>query len=410
MDVHMARQPIFDRNKSVFGYELLFRDGIQACFPKVDSNVATCSVLNHGFLALDFEKVFQQKKLFINFPDDLLLNRSPLLFPKDHLVVEVLETVDITDALADALQDLASQGYMIALDDFIDTPQWNRFFPWIGIIKIDIRTMPLDRIPELRSRIGPYPIRLLAEKVETTEEFQQTLDLGFDYFQGYFFCKPETIRTRDIAPLRLPLIQLMAEIARDEIRFEEVDRIVAHDVNISYKLLRYINSAYFFRGKEISSIRQALLRLGDAGIRRFIPIVAMSHVATGKPNELIRTGVIRAKFCEMLASELAGSGLLAKREIPEWFLMGLFSVIDGIMDEPMQTVLSRIALSSTIRDALLGKKGAMSNGLSLIKAYEAGAWNETFDLASRLGIALDDLPRLYWDAVSWADEFTGQLR
>ena len=409
MDVYMARQPIFDKNKSVIGYELLFRDGIHACFPKVDTNVATCSVLSQGFLSMDFEKVFQQHKVFINFPDDLLLNRIPLLFPKDHLVIEVLETVHITDALADALQDLASQGYMLALDDFIDDPQWNRFFPWIGIIKIDIRTTPLDRIPEIQSRIGSYPIRLLAEKVETIEEFQQTLDLGFDYFQGYFFCKPETIKTRDIAPLRLPLIQLMAEILKDEIRFDELERIIAHDVSISYKLLRYINSAYFFRGKEISSIRQALLRLGDAGIRRFIPILAMSHVAAGKPSELIRTGVIRAKFCEMLASELAGAGFLAKRKIPEWFLMGLFSVIDGIMDEPMQMVLSRIALSSAIRDALLGKRGPMSNGLSLIKAYEAGVWNETFDLASRLDINLDDLPRTYWNAVTWADEFTEGL-
>lgn len=152
MHVHMARQPIFDRNKSVFGYELLFRDGVQACFPKIDTNVATCSVLSHGFLAMDFEKVFQQNKVFINFPDDLLLNRIPLLFPKDHLVIEVLETVHITDAMADALQDLASQGYILALDDFTDDRQWHRIFPWIGIIKIDIRTMPLDRIPEIQSR------------------------------------------------------------------------------------------------------------------------------------------------------------------------------------------------------------------------------------------------------------------
>lgn len=409
MDVYMARQPIFDRNKSVFGYELLFRDGVQACFPKVDMNVATCSVLSQGFLSMDFEKVFQQKKLFINFPNDLLLNRSPMLFPKDHLVVEVLETVHITDALANALQELASQGYMLALDDFIDDPRWNRFFPWIGIIKIDIRSTPLDRVPEFQARIGSYPIRLLAEKVETIDEFQQTLALGFDYFQGYFFCKPEIIQTRDITPLRLPLIQLMSEIARDEIRFDEVERFVAHDVSISYKLLHYINSAYFFRGKEIASIRQALLRLGDSGIRRFIPILAMSHMAAGKPSELIRTGVIRAKFCELLATELAAANAMTKKEISEWFLVGLFSVLDGIMDEPMQQVLDRIVLSSTIRDTLLGKKGRMNDGLSLIKAYEEGLWNETFDLASLLNIPLDDLPRMYWEAVTWAEVFTEEL-
>ncbi len=376
MDAYMARQPIFNRDRTVFGYELLFRDGIHACFPQVDGSVATSSVLSQSFLSIDLEKMFQQKPLFINFPAKLLLNRTPLLFPKDRLVVEILESITITDDLIEALKELDSEGYELALDDFVYMAEYEKVLPFVSIIKIDLRDMLLQDVTELKKQLASYPIRFLAEKVETIDEYRQCFDLEFNYFQGYFFCKPETIQTRHISALRLPLMQLMAEIAREEIRLDAIENIIAHDIAISYKLLRYINSAFFFRGREISSIRQALLRLGEAGIRRFIPIVALSHVGSGKPSELLRTGVIRAKFCELLAVSLAVEDVSLRREVSEWFLMGLFSVIDGIMDEPMNQILSRIDLSSKIKDALLQEKGRMASGLLLVKAYETGRWND----------------------------------
>lgn len=409
MDAHMARQPIFDRDRMVFGYELLFRDGIQACFPQVDGSVATSSVLAQSFMSLDLDKMFQKKKLFINFPEYLLLNRTPLLFPADRLIVEILESITITDEMIVALEELALQGYVLALDDFVYDTGYDRLLPFVKIIKIDIRVVPFQEVTDLKNKVASYPICFLAEKVETIDEFHRSIDVGFDYFQGYFFCKPETIKSRNVSAFRLPLIQLMTEIAREEVQLDRVENIISHDVAISYKLLRYINSAFFFRGREISSIRQALLRLGDAGIRRFIPIIALSHMAAGKPNELLRTGVIRAKFSEILARVLAVEDAALKQEIPEWFLMGLFSVIDGIMDEPMKQVLARIDLSCRVKDALLQKKGHMANGLLLVRAYEAGSWKELFDLAELLGIHTDAIPRMYWEAVSWADELTADL-
>lgn len=409
MDLYMARQPIFNRKKSVFGYELLFRDGIQSCFPEVDGAMATSCVLSQSFLGSDIDQIVQKKKALINFPQNLLINRTPLLFSKERLIVEILETVIPTSEVIEALKDLFLQGYVLTLDDFIFSMEYKPIYPFIKIIKIDIRETPFDQVSHIRDALKSYPIKYLAEKVEKQEEFQRCLDLGFDYFQGYFFCEPETISSKRVSSQRLPLIQLLAEIAQEEIRIPEIERIIAHDVTISYGLLRYINSAFLFRGQEISSIRQALLRLGDAGIRRFIPILAMSHIGLGKPSELIRTGVVRAKFCEMLSMDLSKANSGFRNEASEWFLTGLFSVIGAILDEPIETILAKISISLNIRMALSKNMGPMADGLALIKGYETGDWDQWINFANRLKIPADSIPGIYWDAVSWADELTSVL-
>ncbi|WP_028324316.1 EAL and HDOD domain-containing protein [Desulfatirhabdium butyrativorans] len=409
MDLYMARQPIFDRNKAVLGYELLFRDGIQSCFPSVDGSVATSCVLSQSFFAEDIEQVVLKRKAFINFPENLLLNRTPTLFPKDHLVVEILETVRLTEEVFQALNELHGHGYVLALDDFVFTDGYEQLFPIIAIVKIDIRITPLNVLQRFLPRFKPHPMKLLAEKVETEEELQRCMDLGFDYFQGYFFDKPQTIRSKSPGSSRLALVQLMAEIAREELLIDDLVKIIGHDVGISYSLLRYINSAFFFRGSEISSIRQALLRLGEEGIRRLIPVLAMSHAGIGKPSELIRTAVIRAKFCEIVAAKLSMEDAGLRKEIPEWFLTGLFSVIDAILDEPMEKVLARISLSSKIRTALLKRKGPMADAVALIRAYETGDWCQVIDLSKGFEFSSDSVPAIYWEAVSWADALAAVL-
>lgn len=409
MDLYMARQPIFDRNKAVLGYELLFRDGLQSCFPSVDGSVATSCVLSQSFFAEDIEQIVQKRKAFINFPENLLLNRSPTLFPKDRLVVEILETVRLTDEVFQVLNELHGQGYCLALDDFVFADGYEKIFPIISIVKIDIRVTSVDLLQRFLPRFKPHPMKLLAEKVETEEELQRCMDLGFDYFQGYFFSKPQTIRSKSPGGSRTSILQLMAEISRAELIIDDLVNIIRREIGISYSLLRYINSAFYFRGSEISSIRQALLRLGEEEIRRFIPILAMSQAGMGKPDELIRMAVIRAKFCEIIASKLTGDDAKLRREMPEWFLTGLFSVIDAIMDEPMDKVLIRISLSSNIRMALQQRKGPMADTVAMIQAYETGDWNVVVELAIRLGLPSDIVPPIYWEAVAWADALSAAL-
>ncbi len=398
MEVFLARQPIFNRAKQLFGYELLFRDGLSNAFPQIDGDTATGKVLSNSFFCMGMDRISGGKKTFINFTEDLLVRKIPLLFPKENLVIEILETVRPTDALIQACWGMSTAGYQLALDDFIFDPGLEPLIAMAKIIKIDIRLTPGDQAKAALDRLCGYPVKFLAEKVETYAEYEKYLDMGFDYFQGYFFSKPQVLKARDISPARMSVLQIMAEVSRDDMKIAAVETLISRDVSVSLKLLRYINSPYYSRGQEISSIRQAILRLGEAGIRRFIPIVLLTAFADSKPHELIRASVIRARFCELLCENTA-----TRLKGPELFTLGLFSLIDAIMDEPMADVMKKLPFTNIIRDALLSGNGEMAEYLNLGRAYETGDWAGVARSADIIGMDRDRIPALYWDAVVWAD-------
>ena len=398
MDVYLARQPIFNRMKQIYGYELLFRDGLSNAFPQIDGNTASSNVLSNSFFCMGMEQITGGTKAFINFTQELLVQKIPLLFPKESLIVEILEDVIPTDAVILACREIATAGYLLAMDDFIYDSALEPLIAMAGIIKIDIRMTPGDQAKAILDRLSGYTVKFLAEKVETYQEYETYMEMGFDYFQGYFFSKPQVLKAHDISTSKISLLQIMAEVNRDDMQILAVDAQISRDVSVSLKLLRYINSPYYSRGQEISSIRQAVLRLGEAGIRRFIPILFMSAFAEDKPNELIRTSVIRARFCELLwrntNTQLGG---------PELFTLGLFSLIDAIMDESMDTLLDKLPFSKNISTALLSNTGEMSEYLNLVRAYETGNWITVSRHADTIGVDKDRIPVLYWDAVVWAD-------
>jgi c-di-GMP-related signal transduction protein len=340
-------------------------------------------------------------KAFINFTQELLLQKTPLLFPKDHLIVEILENVLPTEAVILACREMATAGYQLALDDFIDDPALEPLIAMAGIIKIDIRLTPGDQARAILNRLSAYRVKFLAEKVETYEEYETYLEMGFDYFQGYFFSKPQVLKAQDISPGKISLLQIMAEVNRDEMQISAVEKLISRDVSVSFKLLRYINSPYYIRGQEISSIRQAVLRLGEAGIRRFIPIILMSAFADNKPHELIRSSVIRARFCELLCENTP-----TRLKGPELFTLGLFSMLDAILDEQMDNLIKKLPFSKDICNALLSGTGEIAEYLNLVRAYEIGDWIAVSQSAEIIGINKDRIPMLYWDSVVWADTLT----
>jgi EAL and modified HD-GYP domain-containing signal transduction protein len=401
MDVYLARQPIFDRMKHIYGYELLFRDGLSNAFPQIDGDTASSNVLSSSFLCMGMEQITGGTKAFINFTQELLVQKIPILFPKEILVVEILENVLPTEALILACSEMATAGYLLAMDDFIYDPALEPLIAMAGIIKIDIRLTPGDQAKAILDKLSGYPIKFLAEKVETYQEYETYMDMGFDYFQGYFFSKPQVLKAHDISTSKISLLQIMAEVNRDDMQISAVDTMISRDISVSLKLLRYINSPYYSRGQEISSIRQAVLRLGEAGIRRFIPILFMSAFAEDKPNELIRLSVVRARFCELLCKNTS-----TRLRGPEVFTLGLFSLIDAIMDESMDTLLDKLPFSKDISNALLSSAGEMSEYLNLVRAYETGNWIAVSRHADIIGVDNDRIPTLYWDAVVWADTLT----
>ncbi|MBW2095087.1 MAG: HDOD domain-containing protein [Deltaproteobacteria bacterium] len=402
MKVYVARQPIFKRNRKIYGYELLFRGGLTNVFPDIDGDTATSKLLSNTFFTMGMERVSAGKKAFINFTQDLLVKKYPLMFPRESVTVEVLENVVPEPEVVDACSEIAEKGYEIALDDFIYEEALEPLIKLSRIIKIDFMITPMDQIAEYVEKLSPYHVKFLAEKVETHEVFQQAFEMGFSYFQGYFFSKPQVLQSRDVAPSKINLLQLMVETNKEDMEFEDLEKIITRDVSISYKLLRYMNSAYFRRLREISSIKQAIVLLGQQGIRSFISLIIMAKLASEKPVELLRTSIIRARMCELL-----GKGSRSPVDTSELFTLGLFSLIDAILDQEMEKLMEKLPLSEPIKRALVNHDGHLSHFLDLVKSYETGDWKGLSESVAKVGIGEDKVPEYYLDAIGWADSVAG---
>ncbi len=241
MDVFVARQPIFDTHKKLYAYELLFRTGMTNAFPDMDGETATSSLLSSSFFTVGIEQISGGHRTFINFTEDLLLKGAPTMLPAGNVVVEVLEDVHPTEEVIDSCKSLVAKGYDLALDDFVFTDEWLPLVKIAKVIKIDFRLTPIEEIEKIVAIIKQYKCKLLAEKIETYDEFQQALDMGFVYFQGYFFAKPEILKNKDIPSSQLTLLQLITEVNRTEFDVTTLERLINQDVSVSFKLLKYLN-------------------------------------------------------------------------------------------------------------------------------------------------------------------------
>lgn len=321
------------------------------------------------------------------------------MLPCEQVVIEILETVQPGKRLLAECESLKAQGYILALDDYIHQPVWRHFYPLIDIIKIDFRATSLDIIMQIKAAIRDFPhIKLLAEKVESNEEFLQALDLGFEYFQGYFFSRPEMMQSRALSPAQMTLAELLYETAKPEMDLHTITSVFERDVHLSYKLLRYTNSAVFKRRTDIATIKQAIVVLGQAELKRFLSVLFTAQISSDKPAELMRLAMTRARFAEDIAV-LAGFA-----EVSKAFLTGMMSLIDAILDEPMSSVMSKLPLSKDIKDALIDGIGPMAQFLQLIKFYEQAAWDDANALILSLKLDSKSVPDAYHTAVQWANE------
>lgn len=397
MDVYVARQPIFNKRKKIYGYELLFRDGMVNAFPDVDGGAATSRVLSTSFLSNGIERITGRKKAFINFTEKMITEKIPAMFPKKTIMVEILEDIEPNAAVVTACREMAKQGYNLVLDDFIYKPEMKPLLALVRIVKFDFRASSIKEIEAAIKELAAYRIKLLAEKIETHEEFQQALDMGFEYFQGYFFSKPEILKSKDISPSKITLLSIMSEANREDFRITELEKFVLRDLSINYKLMRYINSAYFGMFKKVNSVKQTIVLLGMKEVRRFISLIAMAQLVSGKPDELIRASLIRARLCENLGKAAIG------KNGSELFTLGLFSFIDAILNDEMGNIMENLPLSENIKKALTGGGGELADYLTLVSCYETGDWEKVATLAAKTGLNEEKMPELYMDAVAWAD-------
>lgn len=395
--VHIARQPIFDIHRHIFAYELLFREMQGLKLGELDGDRATSSLLSTIFLTESIERIVGNKPCCVNFTENLLLGAVAHSFPRHRMIVEILEDVAPSLEVVAACRRLVDLGYRLALDDFIFKQDLLPLVELADIVKLDYQCSSPDEIEQMIRYLKPCKVKLLAEKVETYAEFAHAQKLGFHYFQGYFFARPESLQIKDIAPSRTSWFNLLAELAGSCPNLRRLEQIITMDVALSYKLLRYINSSYFSLIKNIDSVHQAIVYLGEQKLRRFIFLAVISILATDKPMELMRLSLIRARFCEQLA-DCCG----CRDESGSFFSLGLFSLIDAIMDEPMDNILSKLPLSDEMKNALSRQEGYFAPYLETVVAYERGETEKCFHHLQQLGLDPAQMYKLYLEAVNFS--------
>lgn len=397
MELCIARQPIFTLNKKLYAYELLFRGNDVLSLQNIDGNKATSTLLSTTFLTEGIEKISGLKPCFVNFSEELLLKNIPAIFPKTQLVVEVLEDVEPTAAIVTACKKLKEEGYTLALDDFVYHHRFDPLLALADIVKVDFLITPIQEVPKLLHKLARFDhLKLLAEKVETYDEFEQAAKLGFDYLQGFFFSKPERIHMRELTSVKVNLLRLLTEVSQKKTTVKRLEDIVCADVALSYKLLRYLNSAHFYLLDKVESVARAITFLGAIRFRRFVLLVIISEIASDKPEELVRLAVVRGKFCELLAEE-GNCG----EDSHELFLVGLFSLIDAMLDQPMAELIKGLPLNDHVKQALVSRQGPYAPILQAVELYERGNVDKCFEMLQEFGVSADDLGGMYLQALEY---------
>ncbi len=394
----IARQPIFDRQETLMGYELLFRTSLNNYFcPPAGGSVAEHIMDN--YLLFGIETLTGGRRAFLNFTREALVRDYAMLLPSGQVVVEILEDIQPDDEVLAACRRLRKKGYLIALDDFLTGPDRNPLTSFASIIKVDFRATPLEECAALVKRYASSGIKLLAEKVETREEINAGLQMGYEYFQGYFYCRPQIMATRDIPNCKINYLRMLQAINRPELDFREIDQILHQEPSLLYRLLRYLNSANFGLRGRVNSIRHALSLLGEANLRKWASVMAILDLGSDKPSELIFTSLVRARICELLAPRIR----IAGRQT-DVFLLGLLSLLDVMMERDIRSVLAEIPLADEIKDALLGKCCRLRCLLDSCIAQERGDWQRLHHCLDRVGVDPEEYQGLYMEAIQWGRE------
>jgi len=401
VEVFVARQPVFDRQRQIYGYELLYRsDPSSNQFDGTEATSATQQVISSTLLSVGLEKILGGKKAFVNFNERLLREGVHQSLPREATVIEILESVEPTAELVELCRGIHTEGYTIALDDFVSSPEVEPLTQVAQLIKVDVRTTCQAEQERLLRTYRPRGIALLAEKVETHEEFNWARCAGYDYFQGYFFARPSVIRGQQLPTSKLNCLRLLSEMQKTELDLNRLEDLIRVDVALTYKLLRYVNSALFGRHEKIQSIKHALVVVGTDKLRHWVALATLSILATDKPGEVATLSIVRARFCELLIK-------LTRIELrDEAFLMGMFSLLDAFLDCPLDEALRSVSLNPDIAQVLLGT-AADGNQLwmvhQLIRRYEIGDWDEVERLARVCGFPAAAVTDAYLDATQWAN-------
>ncbi len=396
MEVYVARQPIFDRSMRIFGYELLYRRSRNNFYEGLDDEQATSELIHNAFLVMQFDELTNRNRAFINFSEELLENEVPLLLPKDIIVIEILERVKATDTIIQTCKKLKEKGYTIALDDFIFQESFKPLVDLADIIKVEFDGTGLS---QQKNFIKQYKEKtFLAEKIETREDYKIALDMGYDLFQGYFFSKPVILTGKKIEVLNANLIKIIEALNQKEPDLQQITEIIEKDLALSYKILKLANSVIFASKSKIYSIKQALVRLGIEELKKWVYLMALRGIQNRGNQELINNCLVRGKLMEFIALE---TGM--KNKHLEFFLTGMFSSIDTLLNRRMQDIIVELPLTTDVKEALLKRDNELKKVLDIVLSYEMANWGES---GKRFidNMTNERFVDLYLEALRWVNE------
>jgi c-di-GMP-related signal transduction protein len=393
----MARQPIFNIDLEIYGYELLYRGISNNDLINSDPEAATSNVLVNAMILIGLEELTKGKLAFVNFSREMLISDVMTFLPNNDIAIEILETVEPDEKCLLACTKLKEAGYKIVLDDFAYHAQFDQLIKIASIIKVDFLLSSASECETLPKRFkNRKDLIFLAEKVETYNQYSKAIEWGYSLFQGYFFCKPVVLKTQDIQGNRLVHFQLLKELRNPAVSFDQLEQIIQSDVSLSYKILKYANSASLGIRVKINSVRQALAIIGVKNMMKLITLILLRGLGANKPSELIVTAIIRGRFAELVASHLDLRG-----QISTAFLVGMLSLVDALLDQSMDEFLNEIPLSDDIAATLRRQPSILTSILEMVIAYERGNWNKYEFYYRKLNLKSKDVKRMYIDAVLW---------
>ncbi len=397
MDIYIARQPIFDRHMRVYGYELLYRQNNQNYFSGTDDRRATEELIYNSFLVMDLETLTDDTLAFINFPKSLIEKKRPSILPSQSVVIEVLERGKATQKTVDACRELREEGYTIALDDFAMDENNMSLIEVADIVKVEYPSVSLEAQRSLIKRYR-HKIQFLAEKIETREDFARAMEMGYDFFQGYFFSKPTMLRAKEVDSLPTNVYFVMEELSHPEPSYQNISAIIERDLGLSYKVLKMVNTVYCELKQRITSISRALIHIGLSELRQWVPILMLKDLRKPDNAETIKLSIIRGKMMDLIATELG-----EENEGSEYFFTGLFSFIDVLMHQPMEQILKGLPLSNEVKAALMGEPNKYKKCLDYVTSCETAAWDtEGFDAKAILDSK--KFMSLYHEALAWTKQ------
>ncbi len=397
----IGRQPILDRNEQVVAYELLFRSAASPDSASVwNASQATANVIVNALSGFGLEQVLGGYKGFINMELDMLMSDFISILPRDHVVLELLETLKVTPELVDRCRLLKDQGFTLALDDHEFDPIYNELYNIVEIIKVDLLQSPVESLADMIDRFSPYPLQLLAEKVETREQYLRCRDMGFDLFQGYYFAKPSLMEKKRFDDANAHLLKLMRLLIEDA-ETDTIEQAFRESPGLTYKLLLLVNSVSIGVRVKVQNVRHAISTLGRQQIKRWAQLCLFAtNESTGLENPLVEMAAVRAAFMEEMAVRLPQ--FAGNHDAPDQaFMAGTLSLLETIYNISIDEVISSLHLSDEVGEALTGRSGIFGKLLQLAELFEQMEFEKTASQLAELGLSQEDVLAAQIKAYSW---------